>query len=437
MGGTYYYTITLTETNALNEAPVAVIISSTQQAKSGEYIIFEASNSYDPEGGELQYYWDFGDGGTAETSFVSHRFRGAQNKAKTYMVSLTVENNLGLTNTTQVKIKILPLTKSIEILCTIPFQEGVNNRMTVHYNWVHDNTYIVTKISYEAIRFIGVASISIWDFHSKVVPLPIWVRDILGKEAVYYPSNHIYQHGTEMFEGILVDTYDAMNIYTIGWYSMLSWGISFPAPSFKTVSTCFMPDYDEEPEVPVEAPTSFFASKFSPGELRIYDSEGRLTGLKDGEIINQIPNSTYINDTVIILPSNNTAFYSEIKGTVAGNYSLVLNYVINENINTFIASNIPIDSSEFHYFTINWTLLAEGKEGARIQIDIDGDGEIDYEFYSDKELTLEEFLEAIQGGEGRRGIPGYNLFIVLGILSFVVVLMRKIFKEGLCLHAKN
>ena len=306
-------------------------------------------------------------------------------------VSLTVEDNYGLRDTKQAEINILPLIKSIEIVTKIPFEEVVNTRMTVYYNWVEDNTYMVTKISYQALYFLGVATLSIWDFHSHVVPIPVWAVDILTKEAVYFPVKDIYQHGWEIFEGILVDGFDAMNMYTIGWYK-ISMGTSPPFPAFKTVSACFMPDYYEEPEVHVDAPDSYLAKLFSPGELRIYDPEGRTTGLFNGVIINEIPNSFYIDNTVIILSSDHSEYYSEIEGIEDGKYALVLNSIISEENNKFIATDIPIHSNELHQYTIDWELLSQGEEGVVVDIDSNGDGTIEHSFTSDNDLNTAEYV---------------------------------------------
>lgn len=59
----------------------------------------------------------------------------------------------------------------------------------------------------------------------------------------------------------------------------------------------------------------------SPGELRVYDSQGRVTGLVNGEIKEEIPNSAYFNNTVLVLPPSGL-YRFEVAGTDQGTYSL-------------------------------------------------------------------------------------------------------------------
>ncbi|MCM8783484.1 MAG: PKD domain-containing protein [Candidatus Omnitrophica bacterium] len=56
--------------------------------------IFDASNSYDPDGDALSYSWDFGDGDKAEGIKVKHTYT----KSGTYTVTLTVKDSTGLTS---------------------------------------------------------------------------------------------------------------------------------------------------------------------------------------------------------------------------------------------------------------------------------------------------------------------------------------------------
>ncbi len=58
------------------------------------YHLFDATKSYDPDGDELIYYWDFGDGKSTKGPLVLHRYPfGGSFKA-----ILTVDDQLGLGN---------------------------------------------------------------------------------------------------------------------------------------------------------------------------------------------------------------------------------------------------------------------------------------------------------------------------------------------------
>ncbi len=167
----------------------------------------------------------------------------------------------------------------------------------------------------------------------------------------------------------------------------------------------------------------------SPGELRVYDSIGRVTGLVDGVIKEEIPGSKYQNKTVIIYyPDEDYQF--QIFGTAQGSYSLSISKLtIMNTTDEFNAINIPISINEIHQYGVDWITLADGGESVRIQIDIDGDGEFDYEYYSDSELSQDEYLEAIEDAEK---FPLAIIIIVIisiaggiGIATVIAVLLRK------------
>jgi len=85
-------------------SPVASFTYSPLDPEVNETITFDASGSSDPDGSIITYEWDFGDGtiGAGEYefhSYVSDDF---------YNVSLTVTDNDGLTDTTQINIEVIP-----------------------------------------------------------------------------------------------------------------------------------------------------------------------------------------------------------------------------------------------------------------------------------------------------------------------------------------
>ena len=79
-----------------NQAPVARF-NAPPTARAHEAIVFDASESVDPEGDPLIYTWDFGDGATPQLSWpqVEHRFA----VARTYVVRLTVNDSDGASDT--------------------------------------------------------------------------------------------------------------------------------------------------------------------------------------------------------------------------------------------------------------------------------------------------------------------------------------------------
>ena len=77
-------------TTATNQLPVAIIVAPNSADKKTD-IIFDGTNSYDPDGFIVGYLWDFGDGGTGSGSMVTHQFQ----ISGTYIVTLQVVDNDG------------------------------------------------------------------------------------------------------------------------------------------------------------------------------------------------------------------------------------------------------------------------------------------------------------------------------------------------------
>jgi VCBS repeat-containing protein len=92
--------------SAVNDAPVAAA-GPDGQSDEGATALFEASGSFDVDGGNLTYFWDFGDGDTANGFSVQHAYADEG----TYTVTLTVSDGLASTTDTLVMtvFKVAPL----------------------------------------------------------------------------------------------------------------------------------------------------------------------------------------------------------------------------------------------------------------------------------------------------------------------------------------
>jgi len=89
----------------VNSPPIAKL-KSLGTVCSGSSVSFDASESYDPDGDSLKYYWDFGDG-TREAGGAkeSHRYR----ESGTYIVKVTVDDKREYTCSTataSVRVKV-------------------------------------------------------------------------------------------------------------------------------------------------------------------------------------------------------------------------------------------------------------------------------------------------------------------------------------------
>ncbi len=156
----------------------------------------------------------------------------------------------------------------------------------------------------------------------------------------------------------------------------------------------------------------------SPVEIRVYDSKGRVTGIVNGEIKEDIPNSGYYENTVIILSPLDSYSY-EVTGTGEGSYGLTVTSIAEQEISSYSLADTPISTKAIHQYTINWDVLAEGEKGVTMKIDSDGDG------------TFEEIKYLGQEGTGFlwvwivvAGVSG-----LLGILVGAFMVWRRMSRE--------
>lgn len=105
--GVYNVTLTVTDNDeassvawalktVLNRPPVANFSETAETIYVGEYISFNASPSYDPDGTIAVYYWDFGDGTNGTGILIDHGY----GHSGTYTVALTVTDDDGASTST-------------------------------------------------------------------------------------------------------------------------------------------------------------------------------------------------------------------------------------------------------------------------------------------------------------------------------------------------
>ncbi len=86
-----------------NKAPMATISADPLQQLVNKSIAFNAGSSLDPEGEDLTYWWDFGDGQTSVKKAVSHKYSDAGK----YAVQLKVSDPQGLSNEQILNMEII------------------------------------------------------------------------------------------------------------------------------------------------------------------------------------------------------------------------------------------------------------------------------------------------------------------------------------------
>ena len=82
--------------------PVAAASATPTSGAAPLIVAFSGSGSYDPDGRIESYAWDFGDGGSATGSYVSHTYAAK----KIYTATLTVTDNTGWTDSADVVITV-------------------------------------------------------------------------------------------------------------------------------------------------------------------------------------------------------------------------------------------------------------------------------------------------------------------------------------------
>ncbi|MCX7779094.1 MAG: lamin tail domain-containing protein [Patescibacteria group bacterium] len=87
----------------VNQKPKAVI-SAPNKALVNEEIIFDASDSYDPDGDGLTYLWDFGDQTRSNEVVAKHFYK----KTGKFNVKLEVKDSLGESEVVKLSLEILP-----------------------------------------------------------------------------------------------------------------------------------------------------------------------------------------------------------------------------------------------------------------------------------------------------------------------------------------
>jgi len=116
----------------------------------------------------------------------------------------------------------------------------------------------------------------------------------------------------------------------------------------------------------------------SPGDLRIYDLAGRVTGLVDGRVKEGIPNSFYSAETKTVTvfdPEATGPHRYQARGIEEGKFGLTMMSVDEEKkVTTLAVEDRPISLGMIYQYIINWDLFAEVDRGATVEIDADADG---------------------------------------------------------------
>lgn len=121
------------------------------------------------------------------------------------------------------------------------------------------------------------------------------------------------------------------------------------------------------------------AQLYSPGDLSIQDSKGRIVGIVNGKSVNDFPLAVYDKERkyVDILASEDNNYKYKITGTDKGTYSLNITIKNGKDLTKFKASKIAMLPGEIHTYSIEKDALLKGEDGVTLSVDRKGNGVID------------------------------------------------------------
>jgi len=349
----------------------------------------------------ISYEWSFKHGtteiGTDEGPVVYHRFTGIPNGATDYTIILTVRDATGRVGTDEKVITVTHLKKKAEVVVDDILGTGLSRiGAKASYNWFNnengEDVFKISRIDSWSNYFVGVYVVGVendsgilWQKRLPAIPL--------GK--TYYPED-LHVHASDWLR---VTAYGVTEKEMLGIVSIASGLVGLPTmppgdvPFFYGSDTLyFAPDYIDTSDFPVidvedtEILPFLMGRLCSPGELRVYDSQGRVTGSVNGEVKEEIPDSVYFNGNFVILSPSDPYRY-EVVGINAGTYGLGVISVETEKTNGLAAADIPISPNAVHEYTTNWDALSQGKAGVTLLIDAEGDGLFERTIISDNKLT--------------------------------------------------
>jgi len=143
----------------------------------------------------------------------------------------------------------------------------------------------------------------------------------------------------------------------------------------------------------------------SPVELRVYDSQGRVTGIVNGEERNEIPYSAYYENTVTIF-SPTDSYRLEISGTGDGSYDVSVTRVVGQEVNKFTTAKVPTSLGATHLLTVDWDALSRERDKLPLRVDSDGDG------------RFEDIVHL--SGPGAKGLPPWVWLVIGVVIGFAI-----------------
>jgi hypothetical protein len=204
-----------------------------------------------------------------------------------------------------------PLTKTVKAVHEAIF-EPATAEMTISYNWFGqdengEDVYVISEIDCQSLWFVGYYEVSIesrsgtiWNHKTVTIPPPFNPHGSpLDFGTLYLPSRETSE-GIKVHacEWISVKAYGVTEVEMLSIISIVGEIVMLlppipPSPLFFSESAAMYiaPDWIDTSDFPpiviekIEILPATLGHLCSPGELRIYDSQGRVTGLLNGRNI--------------------------------------------------------------------------------------------------------------------------------------------------------
>ena len=136
----------------------------------------------------------------------------------------------------------------------------------------------------------------------------------------------------------------------------------------------------------------------SAGELRVYDLQNRVTGLVNGEVKQEIPNSIYDEEskTAVISPATDSYRYAVV-GVEQGDYGLDAISITSGEATICTVTEMTTAIGAVHRYTMNWDALRKGETGTTLQVDKNGDGVFEKTYQAGSKLDGSHLSTSLVG----------------------------------------
>ncbi len=118
--------VTVNVAGSEDALPKPEFTHSPESPNVGDKVVFNASESTDPDGTIVSYHWDFGDGKTGSGLTVTHKYK----VDKTYIVVLTVTDNDGNSASVSYSVAVNPTDTPVAFITFTPEDPKVNETVT-------------------------------------------------------------------------------------------------------------------------------------------------------------------------------------------------------------------------------------------------------------------------------------------------------------------